>query len=74
MPACPVPPCPVPNAPLPGTLSVQLLSGGKVVATRTLPPGDQPRKQVVWAGGHDLAKGAKMQLRFELSGGAKLYS
>ena len=60
---------------VPGSgLTVHTLSGGKVVGTGVLPPGDQPRRRVTWGSGHGVAKGARVQLRFELSKGAKLFS
>ena len=62
---------------LPGSsLAVELLSpSGKVLATSSaMPGGDQPRRHVEWADGRNLTVGARVQLRFVLSGGAKIFS
>ena len=62
---------------VPGSsLAVELLSpSGKVLATsNSMPGGDQPRKRVEWDDGRNLTVGARVQLRFVLSGGAKIFS
>ena len=62
---------------VPGSsLAVELLSpSGKVLATSSAKPGgDQLRRHVEWANGRNLTVGARVQLRFVLSGGAKIFS
>ena len=36
--------------------------------------GDRPRARVVWESGGEMVQGARVQLRFTLANGAKIYS
>ena len=48
---------------------------GKLLASSSaMPAGDQPRAQVRWSSGRNVTAGERIQLRFILSRGAKIYS
>ena len=62
---------------VPGSsLAVEVLSDdGKLLASSSaMPAGDQPRAQVRWSSGRNVTAGERIQLRFVLSRGAKIYS
>ena len=62
---------------VPGSsLAVEVLSeDGKLLASSSaMPAGDQPRAQVRWSSGRNVTTGERVQLRFALSRGAKIFS
>jgi hypothetical protein len=58
------------------SIQIESLSGAAQYRTRvaTMGSGDHPRARVVWGSEAGVTKGERLQLRFTLLKGAKLYS